>query len=561
MPSDDKSTLVQVMAWCRQATSHYLNQCWPSSLSLYGVARPKSQRNHLKNGHSWTEMNYSDLRKWEGIRVVDSGIWGAVCFRSSSERAVTDVRDGPLGWTFETNGTDSWRRLLQKSVRAGRGSRPWTAGRDGPPERTFETNGTDSCRRLLQKFVRAGRGRPAVTGRRDWLLKQTARIPGADCCRSPSERAVGAGRGRPAVTGRRNGLLKQTARIPVADCCRSSSERAVDGRPWRAAGIDFWNKRHAFLAPIVAEVRQSGPWTAGRDGPPGLTFETNGTHSWRRLLQKFVRAGRGRPAVTGRRDWLLKQTARIPGADCCRSPSERAVGAGRGRPAVTGRRGLTFETNGTDSCRRLLQKFVRAGRGRPAVTGRWDGLLKQTARIPGADCCRSSSERAVDGRPWRAAGIDFWNKRHAFLAPIVAEVRQSGPWTAGRDGPPGLTFETNGTDSWRRLLQKSVRAGRGSRPWTAGRDGPPGIDFWNKRHGFLSPIVAEVRQSGPWTAGRDGPPGIDFWNKRHGFLAPIVSKVCQIGPWWRAVDGWPWRAFISPTLTIPERRHSNTTCT
>ena len=25
--TDDKSTLVQVMAWCRQATSHYLNQC------------------------------------------------------------------------------------------------------------------------------------------------------------------------------------------------------------------------------------------------------------------------------------------------------------------------------------------------------------------------------------------------------------------------------------------------------------------------------------------------------------------------------------------------------
>ena len=28
---DDKSTLVQVMAWCRQAPSHYLNQCWPRS--------------------------------------------------------------------------------------------------------------------------------------------------------------------------------------------------------------------------------------------------------------------------------------------------------------------------------------------------------------------------------------------------------------------------------------------------------------------------------------------------------------------------------------------------
>ena len=28
-----KSTWVQVMAWCHQATSHYLSQCWPRSLS------------------------------------------------------------------------------------------------------------------------------------------------------------------------------------------------------------------------------------------------------------------------------------------------------------------------------------------------------------------------------------------------------------------------------------------------------------------------------------------------------------------------------------------------
>ena len=26
--SDDKSTLVQIMAWCCQPTSHYLNPCW-----------------------------------------------------------------------------------------------------------------------------------------------------------------------------------------------------------------------------------------------------------------------------------------------------------------------------------------------------------------------------------------------------------------------------------------------------------------------------------------------------------------------------------------------------
>ena len=39
--TDDKSTLIQVMAWCRQATSHYLSQCWPRSLSPYGIIRPQ----------------------------------------------------------------------------------------------------------------------------------------------------------------------------------------------------------------------------------------------------------------------------------------------------------------------------------------------------------------------------------------------------------------------------------------------------------------------------------------------------------------------------------------
>ena len=39
--SDDKSTLVQMKALCRQATSHYLSQCWPKSVSPYGVTRPQ----------------------------------------------------------------------------------------------------------------------------------------------------------------------------------------------------------------------------------------------------------------------------------------------------------------------------------------------------------------------------------------------------------------------------------------------------------------------------------------------------------------------------------------
>ena len=39
--TDDKSTLVQVMALCHQATSHYLSECWPRSMSPNGVTRPQ----------------------------------------------------------------------------------------------------------------------------------------------------------------------------------------------------------------------------------------------------------------------------------------------------------------------------------------------------------------------------------------------------------------------------------------------------------------------------------------------------------------------------------------
>ena len=49
--NNDKSTLVQVMAWCCQATTHYLNQCWSRSLPPYGVTRPHWVK--LKSYDTW----------------------------------------------------------------------------------------------------------------------------------------------------------------------------------------------------------------------------------------------------------------------------------------------------------------------------------------------------------------------------------------------------------------------------------------------------------------------------------------------------------------------------
>ena len=72
-------------------------------------------------------------------------------------------------------------------------------------------------------------------------------------------------------------------------------------------------------------------------------------------------------------------------------------------------------------------------------------------------CQIGSWEQAVDGRSWRAAGMNFWNKRHEFLALTVSEVRQS------------------------RLRGWAVEG----RPWRAA-----GMNFWNKRHEFFTPIVS-----------------------------------------------------------------------
>ena len=79
--TDDKSTLVQVMAWCRQATSHYLSQCWPRSLSPCGVTKPQ-----------WANLQWLSgmLVKWKHWWKVLSGSYYlsiTVCFPCSWGRS------------------------------------------------------------------------------------------------------------------------------------------------------------------------------------------------------------------------------------------------------------------------------------------------------------------------------------------------------------------------------------------------------------------------------------------------------------------------------------------
>ena len=50
--TDDQSTLVQIMAWCRQATSHYLSQCWPGACpTKYRIDQIRSNSNFAWNSY------------------------------------------------------------------------------------------------------------------------------------------------------------------------------------------------------------------------------------------------------------------------------------------------------------------------------------------------------------------------------------------------------------------------------------------------------------------------------------------------------------------------------
>ena len=69
--TNDESTWVQVMAWCRQATSHYLSHCWPRSLSPYGVTRPYwvNTLRLRQNGCRFADDNFKHIFLNENVMI------------------------------------------------------------------------------------------------------------------------------------------------------------------------------------------------------------------------------------------------------------------------------------------------------------------------------------------------------------------------------------------------------------------------------------------------------------------------------------------------------------
>ena len=98
MPQDltvDKSTLVQVMAWCRQATSHYLNQFWPRSSTPYGVTRPQWVETQIPLAHLYTYMAKYQMEHYMNKAWRWSYFEQGIClFRVYALQWRQDERDG-----------------------------------------------------------------------------------------------------------------------------------------------------------------------------------------------------------------------------------------------------------------------------------------------------------------------------------------------------------------------------------------------------------------------------------------------------------------------------------
>ena len=106
--TDDKSTLVQVMAWCRQAPSHYLSQCWPRSLSPYDITRPQ-----WVNRRRW--VSHPTFRGWSSSLQWFIGItWANVdldpcCHMTSLGHNELNGGDGcPIPTSHGWNSSPRW---------------------------------------------------------------------------------------------------------------------------------------------------------------------------------------------------------------------------------------------------------------------------------------------------------------------------------------------------------------------------------------------------------------------------------------------------------------------
>ena len=76
--TNDES-LVQVMTWCHQATSHYLSQCWTRSMSIYDVTRSQWV-NAWENELSKNKERLLTSHQLSSLLLAVTHVYCIICF-------------------------------------------------------------------------------------------------------------------------------------------------------------------------------------------------------------------------------------------------------------------------------------------------------------------------------------------------------------------------------------------------------------------------------------------------------------------------------------------------
>ena len=370
-------------------------------------------------------------------RLLKQSAWGtrAVCFKSPSQRPVTDVRPRPA-----PTARSDW--LLKQSAQGSRAicfkspsQRPVTDGRPrpaphGPLWQTSETIGVRNSCRLFQKSIPAARhGRPS-----------TARPP------------------RPALTdfwnNRREELVPFVSKVHPS----GPSRTAVHGPPPRPALTDFWNNWREELVPFVSKFYPSGPSRTSIHGPPP------------------------RPALTD--FWNNRRKEAVPFVSKVHpsGPSRTSVHGPPPRPALT-----EFWNNRREELVPFVSKVHPSGPSRTSVHGPpprsaltdfWNNRREKLVPFVSKVHPSGPSRTSVHGPPPRSALTDFCNNRRQESVSFVSKVHPSSPSRPAVHGPLSRPAMTDFWNIWRQkstlsiFFRKPIAAARQGRPSTTRSHSP-----------------------------------------------------------------------------------------
>ena len=195
--TDDKSTLVQVMAWCRQATSYCLNQCWPRSMSPYGITRPQwvnVMRKERLRQRKWDKKagaRYCSMSSMDSVSMLldsteEEGLDSSECESSSSilKSVVKVTRPSPAPWDTDVDSPP--RKCSKKDSTWGEWGRNWEMDRQGCYSRDWSDSGfrdeghhdQDDGSRSTVDTGHAGSHSPS----RSRATTEQKHSSGAECC-------------------------------------------------------------------------------------------------------------------------------------------------------------------------------------------------------------------------------------------------------------------------------------------------------------------------------------------------------------------------------------------